>query len=107
MYDPSNDQEPQAMLDMEFPPLVPVWPSPCTIIEMALEMLLSGPLDPDQFQTRCGSQRLAACVCELRDMGWPIDTHDKAAPTPEIPLRRIAMYILNIQKVDLSKVVRP
>lgn len=107
MFDHSNDQDPQTMLDMDLPPVVPVWPSPNTTIELALELLLKGPLDPDQFQARCGSQRLAACVCELRDLGWPIDTHDKAAPTPEIPLRRIALYFLNLQKVDLSKVVRP
>ena len=94
-------------LDLDCPPIVPLWPRPSTVAELALEMLLNCPLNPDQFQARCGSQRLAACVCELRDLGWPIDTHDKAAPTPEIPLRRIALYVLNLQKVDLSKVVRP
>lgn len=106
MFDLHTDNY-QPELDLDCPPIVPVWPSPGTAAEQALEMMLNGPLDPDQFQAHCGSQRLAACVCKLRDLGWPIDTYSWPAPTNFFPQRSIARYFLNLQKIALSKVVRP
>ena len=76
-------------------PFAPVWPQPGPLAHRCLEVLLTGTrLTHPRFEAMSFSWRLAAVVCDLRDLGWPIESVDIAAPTPQYPERRISEYLL-------------
>lgn len=78
------------------PPMTPTWPRRGTLAERALALLLDGrSLDHPTFEAEAGSWRLAAVVFELRALGWPVQTAEKLAPTPDCPSRCIAVYTLS------------
>ena len=77
------------------PAFCPNWPARNTLAALALKRLLDGAADDHMdFLSTSGSWRLAAVIYELRELGWPIDTHDVPAPTKEKPDRVIALYRL-------------
>lgn len=76
-------------------PFAPVWPQAGTLADRCLEVLLTGArLTHPRFEALSFSWRLAAVVCALRDLGWPIESFEISAPTPQHPDRRIAEYAL-------------
>ena len=76
-------------------PFCPSWPKSNTLAAVALQMLFDGrALDHEDFIGACSSWRLAAVVFQLRTLGWPVDTIDKASPSREHPGRVIALYKL-------------
>jgi hypothetical protein len=76
----------------EFSPLMP--PS-ATLADKLLRRLLDGEsLTHRDFEDVTSSWRLAAYVHDLRELGWPVDTQEIAAPSPECPSRVIARYSL-------------
>lgn len=77
-------------------PFAPVWPQAGTLADRCLEILLTGArLTHPRFEALSFSWRLAAVVCDLRDLGWPVESLEVAAPTPATPDRRIAEYLLS------------
>lgn len=76
-------------------PFCPTWPKRGSLADRALEMFMDGRLlDHPDFEAETASWRLAAVVCELRDLGWPIESIDIPAPTDERQNRFIALYRL-------------
>lgn len=52
---------------------LPIPPKPSTLDAKALELLRTRPsMTSLEFQKESGSQRLAACIHRLRELGWPI-----------------------------------
>ncbi len=77
------------------PPFSPVWPQAGTLADRCLEILLTGVrLTHPRFEALSFSWRLAAVVCDLRDLGWLVESVEVSAPTPATPDRRIAEYHL-------------
>ena len=77
------------------PPFSPAWPEPATLASRCLEIFMRGAsLTHPQFEAISFSWRLAAIVCTLRDLGWPIQSEEISAPTSECPDRVIARYRL-------------
>jgi hypothetical protein len=76
-------------------PFCPTWPKRGSLEDRALEMFMSGRLlDHPDFEAETASWRLAAVVCDLRDLGWPIESIDIPSPTEECQNRFIALYRL-------------
>ena len=77
------------------PPFAPSWPHYGTQASDLLHEFLQGyKRTHPEFEAKTLSWRLAAVVCQLRDLGWPIETEDISAPTPDCPDRIIARYFL-------------
>jgi hypothetical protein len=47
-----------------------------------------------EFECITGSWRLSAVVFKLKKLGWPVESLDLAAPSPECPNRTISRYFL-------------
>jgi len=78
-------------------PFSPKWPSPATLADRALDILLSGKrLTHPQFQELTGSWRLAAAIKVLRWLGWPVQTDELHRPGR----RPIADYWLPLEVVE-------
>jgi hypothetical protein len=77
------------------PPFCPTWPKKNTLADRALGLLIDGRMtDTPDFQKVTASWRLADVVCDLRDLGWPIESIDIPAPTKDRQNRFIALYRL-------------
>lgn len=64
-------------------------------------MLLGGrEITHPDFQNVTRSWRLGAYVKVLRELGWPIETHEIPAPTPDCATRFIAKYALPRRVID-------
>lgn len=75
------------------PPFCPACPTANTMPDRLLWVLLAGgSVDHPEFEELTGSWRLAAAAAELRALGWPDETTDIPAPTPEAPQRCIGRY---------------
>lgn len=85
------------------PEFSPIWPTQNTLPARCLSMLLaSHTFTHPEFEQLTGSWRLSAVVFTLIELGWPVESWDIAAPTPETPSRTISRYFLSpetIQKV--------
>jgi len=78
------------------PPFCPTLPRRGSLTDRALRMLAAGKLiDHLDFQSKTESWRLAAPICELRALGWPIETIEVPSPTEHCPSRAIALYKLD------------
>lgn len=76
--------------------IAPTWPSPGTLAESALALLLDGrELDHPTFEAVTGSWRLAAVVFELRALGWPVQSHDEPRASVDGKRRNVARYSLS------------
>ncbi|HMN91658.1 MAG TPA: hypothetical protein PKC60_00365 [Hydrogenophaga sp.] len=97
-------QHPEQLALFDLPPLTPTWPRRGTLADRALGLLLDGrSLDHPTFEAQAGSWRLAAVVFELRALGWPVQSTDRPAPTPDCPGRYIGIYRLSAR--DLAALV--
>jgi hypothetical protein len=77
----------------EPPPFCPQWPNPATLTARALSMLLAGErLTHPDFQAATRSWRLAACIDELRKLGWPVQTFGETGLPITGRRRAIAAY---------------
>lgn len=77
------------------PPFNPAWPTRGTLLDFGLEMFLQGRMiDHPDFEDETESWRLGAVVCELKGMGWPIETISIPSPTNRNSRRIIALYHL-------------
>jgi hypothetical protein len=89
------------------PPFAPAWPQPATLAARLLDILLAGHSQTHpQFEAVTFSWRLAAVVNALRDLGWPIESEDISAPTPECPDRVIARYRLPLRIIAFAKLLK-
>lgn len=80
----------------EPPAFAAVLPPPHTLDDVALRMMCArtAPIDSPAFQHETGSWRLAACVRQLRKMGWPIVTKSASLGRTKRGHRTIAQYVL-------------
>lgn len=89
------------------PPFDPIWPHAGTLAARCLDILMrGGSLTHPQFEAVSFSWRLAAVVYELRDLGWPIESQEISASTPECPDRQIAHYQLPTDICAQAKLLR-
>jgi hypothetical protein len=89
------------------PPFCPTWPHLGTQASRCLDRLMQGhAMTHPGWEAVSLSWRLAAVVCELRDLGWPIDSEEISAPTPECPDRTIARYRLPQNIIALALAIR-
>ena len=62
----------------------------------ALDAMLNGEwLDHESFMRHTGSWRLAAVICTLRALGWPVQSRPIATANAEHEQRTIALYSLS------------
>ena len=96
-------------LDLNCPPIVPLWPKPDTMPERLLKLLLEqGPQTIDSFYAASGSHEVRKSASVLRDLGWQIDCYPDNVPDKYRPVRRpLGRYFLNLTNVNLLGVVRP
>lgn len=70
-------------------------PKPATLAAKLLTRLLAGErITHRTFDRDTQSWRLAAYVFDLRELGWPVETVEIPAPSPDHPGRCIAEYHL-------------
>lgn len=85
-------------------PFCPTWPKRGSLADRALEMFMGGRLlDHPEFEAETASWRLAAVVCDLRDLGWPIESIEIPAPTVARQCRFIALYRLSSKYAMLAR----
>ena len=89
------------------PTFSPTWPQSSTLAARLLQILLQGHSQTHpQFEAMSFSWRLAAIVCTLRDLGWPIQSEEISAPTPDCPDRIIARYRLTPDIIAQAMLMR-
>ncbi|NMM27215.1 MAG: hypothetical protein HHJ12_07970 [Glaciimonas sp.] len=106
MKNPDSRQASSGFEQLSFlpsPDFNPIWPTPNTLPARCLSMMLAGQtfIHPE-FEAIAGSWRLSAVIFTLKGLGWPVESLDIPAPTPEAPSRVISRYYLPeaiIQKV--------
>jgi hypothetical protein len=77
------------------PAFNPTFPTPNTLPAKALSFMLNGKaLNHPDFEQVTGSWRLAAVIFTLKELGWPVESYEIAAPTLETPARHISRYFL-------------
>lgn len=106
MFDLHTDNyQPQAELDMDFPRITPTMPKPGTDEAKALEMMLKdGGVDSDGFHAATGSHRLPASIYSLhRVRGFAFEIYDAPRPVPGKPNRQINWYRLDLSKFNLPE----
>ena len=90
------------------PPFAPTWPHAGTLAARLLDALLRGyTRTSPEFESITFSWRLAAVVFVLRELGWPIESMDISAPTPECPDRQISRYWLPTDIIAQALLMRP
>lgn len=73
----------------------PTYPNPNTLLAKCLSLMLNGKhLTHPEFEKETGSWRLAAVIFDLKDLGWPIESYERPAPTLDAPARHISHYFL-------------
>ena len=73
----------------------PTYPLPHTLSARCLSLMLSGKtFTHPEFEQETGSWRLAVFINILKNLGWPIESHELAAPTSDAPARYISRYFL-------------
>lgn len=86
----------EQLLLLPVPQIVATRPKPGTLPDELLRRLAGGAeLTHPEWEASSRSWRLADSVYRLRLLGWPVRTHEIAAPTPEHPGRTIARYTLD------------
>lgn len=99
----TTDQNQLTLPGVEVGRITLTWPQHGTLAERALDAMAQGSLlDHEAFLRSSGSWRLAAVVCSLRALGWPIETLNTEHYTSDGELRRIAKYKLKGECLALS-----
>ncbi len=83
------------------PDFNPIFPTPNTLPARCLSMMLNGQsfIHPE-FEVITGSWRLSAVVFVLKELGWPVESHEIPAPTPECSTRVISRYFLKPETIQ-------
>lgn len=77
------------------PDFNPIYPTPNTLPARCLSMMLNGQsFTHPEFEAITGSWRLSAVIFTLKGLGWPVESHDLPAPSPECQTRTISRYFL-------------
>ena len=77
------------------PDFNPIYPSPNTLPARCLALMLNAQtFTHPEFEQITGSWRLSAVIFTLKELGWPVESHDLSAPSPECPTRTISRYFL-------------
>lgn len=77
------------------PDFNPNYPRPHTLAGRCLALMLKGKtFTHPEFELIAGSWRLAAVIFTLKGKGWPVESFDLPAPSPERPNRTISRYYL-------------
>lgn len=85
-------------------PFNPKWPAPDTLADRALGMLMDGrSINHKDFLDATQSWRLAAAICTLRTLGWPVETVEVPSPTEHDPYRAIARYHLGWKYIKQAR----
>lgn len=92
---------PQAALDMDFPRITPWVPKPGSDAYTAILMMLAGGVEADTFYDATKSHSLPQVVGYLADRGWPLVAYDVPRPLPGKPYRRLALYLIDLDKINL------
>lgn len=82
------------------PDFNPIYPTPNTLPARCLSMMLNGQsfIHPE-FEAITGSWRLSAVIFTLKGLGWPVDSIERPAPTPECHSRTISRYFLPLEVI--------
>lgn len=98
MKNTSRDQAKPVFKQTSFLPDVefnPIYPKSHTLPHRCLSMMLNGQsFTHPEFEVITGSWRLSAVIFTLKGLGWPIVSHDLAAPSNDCPSRVISRYYL-------------
>ena len=98
MINPDSRQASSGFEQMSFlpePDFNPIYPSPNTLEARCLRpMLQAQSFTHPEFEALTGSWRLSAVVFNLKELGWPVDSVELSAPTPECASRAISRYYL-------------
>lgn len=77
------------------PEFNPIYPTPNTLPARCLAMMLNAQsFTHPEFEKVTGSWRLSAVIFTLKELGWPVESFDLSAPSPECPTRTISRYFL-------------
>lgn len=88
-------------------PFCPTWPHLGTQASRCLDRLMQGhAMTHPGWEAVSLSWRLAAVVCELRDLGRPIESEEIPAPTRDCPDRTIARYRLPPSIIAFALAIR-
>lgn len=82
------------------PEFNPTYPTPNTLPARCLSMMLNGQtFTHPEFELLTGSWRLSAVVFVLKELGWPVESHDLPAPSRECATRCISRYFLKPETI--------
>ncbi len=83
------------------PDFNPIYPTPNTLPARCLSMMLNGQdFTHPEFEAITGSWRLSAVIFTLKGLGWPVESFDLPAPSPECPTRTISRYFLPQEAIN-------
>ena len=83
------------------PDFNPTYPRPRTLPARCLALMLNGQtFTHPEFEQLTGSWRLAPVIYTLKGLGWPVESLELSAPTPECPSRTISCYYLAPEVID-------
>jgi len=77
------------------PDFNPIYPCPGTLPARCLRMMLQAKsFTHPEFEQVTGSWRLSAVIFQLKELGWPVESVELQAPTPECAHRAISRYFM-------------
>lgn len=104
MKNPDSRQASSGFKQMSFlpePEFNPIYPSQNTLPAKCLAMMLNAQsFTHPEFEQLSGSWRLSAVIFTLKGLGWPVESFDLAAPSPECPTRTISRYFLSPETIQ-------
>ncbi|AJP48284.1 hypothetical protein PG1C_07030 [Rugosibacter aromaticivorans] len=75
--------------------------NPNTLPARCLALMLNGQsFTHPEFEQITGSWRLSAVVFTLKGLGWPVESFDLSAPSPECATRTISRYYLPVKAIQ-------
>lgn len=103
MKNPDSRQASSGFKQISFlpePDFNPIYPTPNTLPAQCLALMLNGQsFTHPEFEQITGSWRLSAVVFTLKGLGWPVESFDLSAPSPECPTRTISRYFLTTETI--------
>jgi len=103
MTNPDRRQAESGFKQISFlpePDFNPIYPKPRTLPARCLAMMLNGQtFTHPEFEQITGSWRLSAVVFVLKELGWPVESLEIHAPSPECATRSISRYYLPAEAI--------
>ncbi len=85
------------------PDFNPIYPTPNTLPARCLDLMLDGQtFTHPEFEQLTGSWRLSAVIFTLKELGWPVESFDLSAPSPECSTRTISRYFLPPEVIEYA-----